>query len=397
MFEGCVGVDFNNAPGAPCIPAAATNCVVKSLATSFTNFTSDDPELPFRWICSGDLVCGIATLDTNSTSGALGAINGSATFGSTNSVVGFVDSGSSIVRKVGPGVIGANIEYVFSFDVCLANATTMSQYIRLSVDIANANGVVVSDIAFASVTLDGIADQSSCGSALLRIPPDLLVPHIGIDGFTVTIQNIGFQGARAFIDNVLVQVSSTATTTPVSSVATTTLASNASFSSASGSTSTATIMTTNLPVPMTLPSAIANTTGGSATVVTEMITNTTVGLRVPTDVNVSISSFATTTTASGSDDAFIGGIVGGVLVLMLFVVGLGCVILVRNRQRRVKNANENNDHALQPENANADGNYGRIDIRPPPNYQEYIVAAPTTGSKYDILLPNEIGDVNASK
>jgi hypothetical protein len=206
QFEGCTGVDFDTAPNNPCIPNNALNCLVNGRATAFTNFTSDDAELPFNWLCGADLACGITTLDTNSTGGLLGSFNGSTAFGSVNGVVGFVDPTESMTRKVRLGgalVIDKRVEYVFSFDFCFANATIASQTVSLEIDIANATGVVVNNFASTSVVVPADADQSTCGQLLLRIPHYALFPHIGINGFAVTVANGGT--VRVFIDNFRIQ------------------------------------------------------------------------------------------------------------------------------------------------------------------------------------------------
>jgi hypothetical protein len=206
QFEGCVGVDFSSVPNAPCIPVGQTNCLVNGRASAFSNFTSDDVELPFNWICSSDLGCGIATEDTNSTGGSLGTFNGSAAFGSVNNVVGFVDAGQSMTRKLRQGgelVIDKRVEYVFSFEFCFANATIASQTVSLEIDIANATDVIVNNFRSASIVVPADADQSTCGRLLLRIPHYDLFPHIGINGFAVTIGNTGTE--RVFIDNFLIQ------------------------------------------------------------------------------------------------------------------------------------------------------------------------------------------------
>jgi hypothetical protein len=208
--EGCAGLDLGAAKS-PCIAATATNCLVHGLATAFTNFTSDDAEVPFRWLCSADNQCGIATRDTNSSAGFLGALNGSTTFAPTNRVVGFVNSGASITRQVrrqngGVGAIDKRVEYVFSFDFCFANATTAAQTVTLHIDVANATAAIAgaSDIVGAtSVTVPANAEQSTCGRLVARVPHYALFPHVGINGFAVRVDNGG--SVRVFMDNFLVQ------------------------------------------------------------------------------------------------------------------------------------------------------------------------------------------------
>jgi hypothetical protein len=207
QFEQCVGVDFTTVPNAPCIPANQPNCLVFGSNSAFTNFTSDDAELPFNWLCSVDLGCGIATIDTNSTTGFLGSRNGSVTFGAANRVVGFINSGQTITRKVrdsGVRVIDKRVEYVFSFDFCFANATNADQSVSLSVDIANVTDVIQQNIVpTTSVTVPADIDQSTCGRLVARVPHYVLFSHIGINGFAVRIQNTG--SVRVFIDTFLVQ------------------------------------------------------------------------------------------------------------------------------------------------------------------------------------------------
>jgi hypothetical protein len=211
-FEQCAGVDFSTVPNAPCIPAGQSNCLVKGPDTAFVNLTSDDVELPFNWVCSEDQLCGIATLDTNSSGGRLGTFNGSTTFGSVNRVVGYIDvhpvEGTvSIRRKLrqnGERVIDKRVEYVFSFDFCFANeTTTIGQVVTLQVSIANAVEPLVDPFLITSVTVPPNPLQSTCGRLVARIPHYELFPHVGINGFDIEIVNDGT--ARVFIDNFVVQ------------------------------------------------------------------------------------------------------------------------------------------------------------------------------------------------
>ena len=211
--EQCVGLDLGVLKTPSCIPVAQANCLIKGLQSAFTNFTSDDVELPFRWLCSADLQCGIATRDTNSTGGSLGAINGTTSFGSSR-VVGFIDAGASLTRQVrlpsgGVAAIDKRVEYVFSFDFCFANATTQDQHVEFDINIANATAEISSNIVpQVTVTAPANAVQSTCGRVVVRVPHYALFQHIGINGFDVKIGNdvaaVGGAPVRLFIDNVLV-------------------------------------------------------------------------------------------------------------------------------------------------------------------------------------------------
>jgi hypothetical protein len=209
LVEGCATLDLGAAKS-PCIAASVANCLVRGRATSFTNFTSDDVDVPFRWLCSADEQCGIVTRDSNSTGGFLGAINGSAMFGVSNRVFGFLQPGASALRQVrrlngGVAVIDKRVEYVFSFDFCSANATIAAHSVTLKIDIVNETSLIQADIVPLSTFSAPANDaQSSCSRALVRVPHYILFPHVGINGFAVTVGSVAANAARVFLDNFLV-------------------------------------------------------------------------------------------------------------------------------------------------------------------------------------------------
>ena len=130
-IDECLTVASFSATVGQCIPNAATNCLIKGQQGN-ANFTAEDADIRFQWLCGADNSCGITTTDTNSTGGFLGTIRtGTTGFRTTPGVVGFIESGGSASRKIrGAGlvntarVVDKRVEYTFFFDACSENATS---------------------------------------------------------------------------------------------------------------------------------------------------------------------------------------------------------------------------------------------------------------------------------
>lgn len=211
---------------AQCIPTGFTNCLIKGDVTTNANLTSDDPDIQFEWLCSASLACGITTTDAapaNPADGVLGAQRSGVSNLRTNGVVGFINAGTSAIRKVrgaapdAARVVDKRVEYTFSFDACGANASAVASTVQLTVlthvegpntaqPIPSNVGVTPTIVSSVTLTLPPFVNGSSCGSALLRIPHYALFQFIGQAGFAVQLTA---GGSRVYVDNVLVRAEST--------------------------------------------------------------------------------------------------------------------------------------------------------------------------------------------